>query len=250
MLMMKNKPLIIGAIAVVALLIIGAIYFFVINGSDSEVDTNANTPNNTQEENGDQEENNGQEENGTDTDPGTGIKDDGSAVLVAKGFDCQTTTVAAEAQAQIAEAQTVATEDPSQLAFAQLQASLIGESEIANSEVLNCNHAEQHIDVLVASSTDADVYMNTRVQAICTISTDQGVTAEGLEVYIQDFKRTFAADPAFAINSKVYFATSSSSAPETPQTSSAQKQLGALLEEAEAIEYTSYVLPDGLACAT
>ena len=253
MLIMKNKPLIIGAIVAVALLIIGAIYFFVINGSDSEVSTNVNTPNNTQEENGNQEENNQenntQEENGTDTDPDTSTEDDGSAVLVAKGFDCQTTTVVAEAQAQIDKAQTVATEDPSQLVFAQSQASLIGESEIANSEVLNCNHAERHIDVLVASSADADVYMGIRIQAVCTISADQGITAEGLEVYIQNIKAVFEADPAFVINSKVYFATSSASAPAT-QTLSAQKQLGSLLEEAEAIEYTSYALPDGLACAT
>ena len=242
---MKNKPLIIGAIAVVALLIVGAIYFFVINDSDSKADTN--TQNNGQEENNQEE--NGQKENGTNTDPGTGTEDDGSAALVAKGFDCQITTVAAEAQAQIAQAQAVVEEDPSQLAFAQVQASLIGESEIADSEILDCNHAEQHIDVLVASSADADVYINSTIQAVCTISTEQGFTAEGLEAYIQDFKRTFKEDPAFVINSKVYFADSSSSAPET-QTLSAQKQLGSLLEEAEAIEYTSYVLPDGLACAT
>ena len=65
--MLKNKPLIIGAIAVIALLIAGGIYFFVIKDNDSAVDTDTNT------------QDNGQEENGTDTDPGPSTEDDGSA---------------------------------------------------------------------------------------------------------------------------------------------------------------------------
>ena len=68
--MLKNKPLIIGAIAVIALLIAGGIYFFVIKDNDSAVDTDTNT------------QDNGQEENGTDMDPGPSTEDDGSAALV------------------------------------------------------------------------------------------------------------------------------------------------------------------------
>ena len=228
--MLKNKPLMIGVMAVIALLIAGGIYFFVIRDSDSATDADTDTSTDGSEEAG--------------TEPGTGTEDD-SAVLVAKGFDCQTITVAAEAQAQVAEAQAAEGEDAGYLAFVQLQASLLGESEIADSEILDCNHAEKHIDVIVAPSDDADVYMNIAVQAVCTVSESQNISPE---VAVQGFMAGFVEDPAFMVGSNVYFATSSASVPE-PQTLSAQKQLGALLEEAEAVEYTSYVLPDGLACA-
>lgn len=50
----KNKPLMIGAMAVIALLIAGAVYFFVIRDDESATDTDTDT--------------NSQEETGTDTD--------------------------------------------------------------------------------------------------------------------------------------------------------------------------------------
>ena len=238
---MKNKPLIIGAIAIIALLIVGAIYFFVINGGDSEVDTDANTPNNAQEENNDsdgQKEENAQEENGMETDSSTDTTDDGSAVLVAVGFDCQTTTIAAQAAAQIAEST-----EPGEIAFNQAYANLVDASTEANNEILLCNHAAQELTVLVASNADADFHLMTMAQAVCMQAAESGVPAESLEAVLQDFIRNNIEESPFSvIDSKVYFATSSATGDQNPQ-----QQLEALLA-AEDIEYTPYALPE-VTCA-
>ena len=242
MLIMKNKPLIIGAIAVVALLIIGAIYFFVINGSDSEVDTNANTPNNTQEENNDsdgQEEENGQGENGMETDSSTDTTDDGSAVLVAVGFDCQTTTIAAQAATQIAEST-----EPGEIAFNQAYANLVDAGTEANNEILLCDYAAQELTVIVASNADADSHLMTLAQVVCMQATESGVPAESLEALLQEFIRDIKENPFSVIDSKVYFATSSATG---AQAQAPQQQFEALIE-AEDIEYTLYALPE-VTCA-
>ena len=230
----------IGAIAVIALLIAGTIYFLVINDSDSEVDTDADTQNNGQEETGTETDavtqNNGQEETGTETDADTetGTEDDGSAVLVGIGFDCQMTTIAAEAQARVAEAQTTAKEDPSLLAFTQLYASLIDESDAADNKILKCNHAEQQLEVLIVSNTDADLHLMTIIQATCTIITNEGTSAEGLETYLQFLKSDFEANPPLTIDSRVYFANGPAEV---------QQQFQALLQ-AESIAYTPAATPE------
>ena len=242
-LLLKNKPLMIGAIAVIALLIAGAIYFFVIdgsNGSDSEVETDTGSTAGAETDTGSDSEvetdtntqNNGQEE--TDTNTSASIEDDGSAVLTEIGFDCQTTTIAAEAQVRIIDAQATAAEDPSLVAFAQLYASLINESEAADNEIFKCNHAEQQLDVIIASNTDADLHLMTIIQATCTIATNEGISAEGLEAYRQTFESSFEEDPYFVIGSNTYSAVGSAEA---------QQQLKALLQ-AEDIEYTPAATPE------
>ena len=227
---MKSKPLIIGAIAVIALFIVGAIYFFVINGDDSEVDTNTGSDSKVDIDTDSQ--NNGQEETGTNT--GAGTEDDASTVLTGIGFDCQTTTIAAEAQARLAGAQTTAEEDPGLLAFTQLYASLIEETGAADNEIFKCNHAEQQLDVFVASTTDADLHLMVITQATCTIATNEGISAEGLDIYLQGLRSEFEADPHLVIGSNAYLADGPTGV---------QQQLRTLLQ-AEDIEYAPAATPD------
>ncbi len=235
--LMKNKPLIIGAIVVIILLIAGAIYFFVINDNDSEPD--ADTQNNGQgEDTTDADVDTGVDTDtdadaGTDIGVDTGIEDNGSAILVEMGFDCQTITIVAEAEETAAAAAAAAAADPSFAAFSQLHVDLIKESGSANNEISKCVHAEKQLSVLVASNTDADLHLTTMVQAICIQATSEGITAEGLDIYLQGFRSSFEEALPPIIDSKVYFADGSEE----------YLQFKALLE-AENIEYTLYELPE------
>ena len=227
--LLKNKPLMTGLLAVVALLIAGAVYFFVIEDSDSDVDNNTDTD--TQVD--------GQQDPDPDPDPDPGTEDNAQAVLVDMGFDCQQTTIAAEAQARIATAQTIAEEDPGLLAFTQLYAGLIDESGAGDNEITACDHAEKQLSVLVSTGDNAKLHLMTQVQAICTISASQGVSEAGLQAYLQDFQKGFEEDPILDVSSQVYFAESSAL---TPQTQSASKQLQEIFTSAGVI-YTPYPLP-------
>ena len=241
--LMKNKPLIIGVIVVIVLLIAGAIYFSVTNNSDSESVTDI--------QNNDQEENNtGADTDATDTDASTdtdtdatdtdastdtGTEDNGSTVLTEIGFDCQTTTIAAEAAVQVAKAQATAAEDPGLVVLTQLYADLIGENDAADNEILNCNHAEQQLDVLVASNADANLHFMTTIQAICSGTLSEGILSpEGLELYLRELESDFEENPQLVIGSKVYFANGPG---ET------QQKLRTLLQ-AESIEYAPAATPE------
>ena len=212
----------IGVMAVIALLIAGGIYFFVIRDNDSAVDADADTDTQTD----------GSEENGTDTGTGTGTEDDGSAVLVAMGFDCQTTTLTAEAAARVAQAQTIAAEDPGAGVLAQLYADLIDESDVADNEILKCSHAEKQLDVLVAPNAVANQYSTISVQVACAAVASDGISPEAQELYLQGLKSDFEVNSPFVIGSQTY------SADGQPQ-----QQLKALLQ-AEEIEYTSAPAPE------
>ena len=213
--------------AVIALLVVGAIYFFVINDGDSEIDTdaNANTQNSNQEE--------------ANTDTGTGTEDDGSIVLTEIGFDCQTTTIAAEAAARVVQAQAIAEEDPGAVVLAQLYVDLVGESEAANNEVLKCSHAENQLGVLVASNANANLLSMTTVQVACAALASDNLSPETQELYLQGLRSDFEADPPLVIGSETYLADGPAEA---------QQQLRALFQ-AEGIEYTPAPTPE-FACAT
>ena len=242
--LLKNKPLMIGVMAVIALLITGAVYFFVIRDNDSAVDTDTDTPTNGSEEpdtntdtptNGSEEPDTDTPTNGSEepvTDTGTGTEDDGSAVLVAMGFDCQTTTIAAEAVARVAQAQAIAAEDPGAEVLAQLYADLIDESVLADNEVLKCSHAEKQLDVLVAPNAVANLYLTISVQVACAAVASDGIPPEGQELYLQSLKSDFEVNSPLVIGSQTY------SADRQPQ-----QQLKALFQAAE-IEYTSAPAPE------
>ena len=215
--LLKNKPLMIGVMAVIALLIAGGIYFFVIRDNDSAVDADAQT-------------NGSEEEPGTDTGPDT--EDDGSAVLVAMGFDCQTTTIATEAAARVVQAQTIAAEDPGAEVFAQLYADFIDESDVADNEILKCNHAEKQLDVLIASNADANLQSMISVQVACAAAASDGIPPERQEIYIQGLKSRFEASLPLVIGSQTYAVDGQT-----------QQPLKALFQ-AEEIEYTLAPAPE------
>ena len=259
--LMKNKPLIIGVIVVIVLLIAGAIYFSVTNNSDSEsvtdiqnngqeenntgadtdatdTDASTNTGADTDATDTDASTNTGADTDATDTDASTntGAEDNGSTVLTEIGFDCQTTTIAAEAAVQVAKAQATAAENPDLVVLIQLYADLIGENDAADNEILNCNHAEQQLDVLVASNADANLHFMTRIQAVCSGTLSKGgiLSPEGLELYLRELESDFEENPPLVIGSKVYFANGPG---ET------QQKLRTLLQ-AESIEYAPAATPE------
>lgn len=235
--LMKNKPLIIGAIAVIILLIAGAIYFFVMNDNDSEPDAdtqNSNQGEDTTDADADTDTDvDVDADAGTDIGVDTGIESNGSAILVEMGFDCQTITIIAEAEETAADAAANSSADPSFAAFSQLHVDLIKESGSANNEISKCVHAEKQLSVLVALNTDADLHLTTMVQAICMQATSEGLTAEGLDIYLQGFRSSFEESLPPVIDSKVYFADGSEE----------DLQLKALIK-AENIAYTLYELPE------
>ena len=100
---------------------------------------------------------------------------------------------------------------------------------------MKCNHAEQQLDVLVASNAEIDLHFTTIAQATCLQSTGEDLSAETLEIFLQRFKSILEANPPIVIDSEVYFAYGRSPA--------AQQQFASLVTEA-GIEYTSYTLPE------
>ena len=169
----------IGVMAVVALLIAGAIYFFVIRDNDSAVDADVDA------------QTNGQEETGTET--GTGTEDDQEAdepeeefvvqndnrtlKLENLGFDCQALPLF---EGVI---------DPEAPEFFQKLDEKGANSGLSDTNYYTCAHSNERISVDFLALSDADLSADLAIETICELFGEDGEGEVHLKIYEDNFKK-------------------------------------------------------------